>query len=298
MTWKFALAILVIVVGGRPVAALAQQPARPAPAQEAQTAGYNATYCAGFISENPLNEGLRVAAGEESGAKTQFVSGDIVYLNVGAGWIVNPGGEYAVLRRVQDMVRREVFPGQYLRLLQLGLMYQEVGRLRVNMVRPGSATATVLHTCDAVSVGDVCIPFNTKQEPLIQTGRRLDMFAPPSGKTTGTIVAGKGFTMLLGQRDVVYLDIGGKEGVTLGQYYRVYRPFDRPNDLFQKASMQYPTHIASLQVSPRLTPLQQKELPRDILGELVIIHVEGKSATGLITSIRRPIVVGDYVELQ
>ncbi|MCX6619193.1 MAG: hypothetical protein NTZ98_24240, partial [Acidobacteria bacterium] len=137
------MAILVIVVGGRPVAALAQQPARPAPAQEAQTAGYNVTYCAGFISENPLNEGLRVAAGEESGAKTQFVSGDIVYLNVGAGWIVNPGGEYAVLRRVQDMVRREVFPGQYLRLLQLGLMYQEVGRLRVNMVRPGSATATV-----------------------------------------------------------------------------------------------------------------------------------------------------------
>ena len=255
MTWKFALAILVIGVGGWPVAALAQQAARPAPAQEAQTAGYNATYCAGFISENPLNEGLRVAAGEESGAKTQFVPGDIVYLNVGAGWIVNPGGEYAVLRRVQDMVRREVFPGQYLRLLQLGLMYQEVGRLRVNMVRPGSATATVLHTCDAVSVGDVCIPFNTKQEPLIQTGRRLDMFAPPSGKTTGTIVAGKGFTMLLGQRDVVYLDIGGKEGVTLGQYYRVYRPFDRPNDVFQKASTQYPTHIASLQVSPRQWPL-------------------------------------------
>jgi len=293
------LAILVFVVGGRPVAALAQQPAPPAPTQaEAKTAGYNITYCAGFISEGPLNEGLRVAAGEESGAKTQFVPGDIVYLNVGAGWIVNPGGEYMVLRRVQDLVRQEVYPRQYRRLLELGIMYLESGRLRVNIVRQGSATATVLHTCDAISVGDICIPFNTKQEPPIQTGRRLDPFAPPSGKTSGTIVAGKGFLMLLGQRDVVYLDIGSKQGVALGQYYRVYRPFDRPNDVFQKASMQYATNILTEQLSPHLTPQQQKELPRDILGELVIIHVEGKSATGLITTIRRPIVVGDYVELQ
>ena len=298
MTWKFALAVLVFVVAGGPVAARAQQPPRPASAQEAKTAGYNIMYCAGFISENPLNEGLRVTAGEESGAKTQFVPGDIVYLNVGSGWIVNPGGEYMVLRPVQDLVRQEVYPRQYRRLLELGIMYQEIGRLRVNIVRQGSATATVLHTCDAISVGDICIPFNTKEEPAIQTGRRLDPLAPPSGKTSGTIVAGKGFLMLFSQHDVVYLDIGSKQGVALGQYYRVYRPFDRPNDVFQTASMEYPTHIATEQLSPHLTPQQQKELPRDILGELLIIHVEGKSATGLITTIRRPIVVGDYVELQ
>jgi len=299
MTWKFALAVLVFVLAGGPVAALAQQPAPPAPAQaEAKTAGYNITYCAGFISENPLNEGLRVTAGEESGARTQFVPGDIVYLNVGAGWIVNPGGEYMVLRPVQDLVRQEMYPRQYRRLLELGIMYQEIGRLRVNIVHQGSATATVLHTCEAISVGDICIPFNTKQEPAIQTGRRLDPFAPPSGKTSGTIVAGKGFVVLFSQRDVVFLDIGSKQGVALGQYYRVYRPFDRPNDVFQKTSTQYKTHILTERVNLPLTPQQQKELPRDILGELVIIHVEGKSATGLITTIKRPMVVGDYVELQ
>lgn len=299
MKRKFALAVFVSVFAGWSGTAFGQGPAvRPAAAREANKPGYNLTYCAGLISEHRLQEGLRVATGEEADTRTQFVVGDLVYLNLGAGWIVNPGGHYMVLRPVEDLIRSEAFPRQFERLRALGIMYKEVGRIKVNVVRAQSATATVLHNCEPIQPGDVCIPFDLKDEPTLQLNRRLDPLAPPTGKISGTIIAGKGYAWTLGQRDVAFLDIGGKQGVAIGQYYRVYRPFDAKNDIFHKPATEYPPNLASEQMSPRLTPQQQAGLPRQIVGEMVIIHVEGKAATALITSVRRPIQVGDYVELQ
>lgn len=177
-------------------------------------------------------------------------------------------------------------------------MYKEVGRLRVNIVHEGTTTATVLRTCEAIAVGDICIPFNVKDEPLVKLGRALDPLAPPTGKVTGTIIAGRDFTWWFAQRDVAFLDIGSKQGVALGQYYRVFRPFNNTNEFSYKYTMQYPTYMMGEQMSPHLTLAEQNALPRDILGEMVIIHVEGKTATALVTTMRRPIRVGDNVELQ
>jgi hypothetical protein len=299
MNRLFALAVCLLA--GWPGTVCAQRPSRPAEpaaAAEAKTPGYDLTYCGGFITDRTMQEGLRVQAGEESGAKSLFVTGDFVYLNHGVGWIVNPGGEYMVLRPVKDLIKQEAFRGQYQVLQGLGTMYQEMGRLRVNIVHERSATAVVLRACDPVQVGDVCIPFNVKDQPVLRPPAPLDPFAPFSGKTSGIIAAGKGFNSSMGQRDVVYLDIGGKQGVAVGQYYRIYRPFNDTSDPFHSYSQQYPTHILSEQISADLTREQQNALPRDILGELVITWVEWKSATGLIINLRRPVYSGDRVELE
>src|SRR5438552_263432 len=51
-------------------------------------------YCAGFITDKPPIKGLFVVAGEEGGLKQLFTDRDTVFLSRGAGFIVNPGGEY------------------------------------------------------------------------------------------------------------------------------------------------------------------------------------------------------------
>src|SRR5947199_777989 len=70
-------------------------------------------YCAGFISETPPVRGLFITVGAEGGLKQVFNERDIVYLSRGAGFIVNPGGEYILLREITDPQHRvEWFKGQ------------------------------------------------------------------------------------------------------------------------------------------------------------------------------------------
>ncbi len=296
-----AVAIVVSVWAGIVGVAHGQNPMPgPAnPAQQSTVVGYNSLYCAGFITDRNIQEGLYITAGAEGGIKNEFIPGDIVYLNRGAGWIVNPSGEYMVLRRTRDIQMQEIFPRQRMMMEQLGTVYKEVGRIKVNIVHELSATAQVLQACDSITVGDIVIPFNVKAAPPLKPSVGFDRFAPPTGKTGGTIVASKEFLITLRTGETAYLNIGSKDGVTVGQYYRVYRPFENSSrDPVRRYAQLVPEKVMGLRLGKRLTLAEQAGLPRDVLGEMVILHVEGRSATALITFSLREIFVGDQVELE
>lgn len=293
---KIVVSFLVLLLGS---AYGQEQAAAPATPQElAMRTGYNSLYCSGFITDRTLQEGLYVVAGEEGGMRTEFIPGDIVYLSKGAGWIVNPGGEYVVLRRTRDIVKMEAFPGQDLMLRELGTMYQEIGRLRINIVHEQAATAQVLHACNSIAVGDVAIPFNVKPAIQLKPAVGFDRFAPPSGKVGGTIVTGREYVRLLRQGEIVYLNIGSRDGVAIGQYYRAFRPFEPVRDPLRRLEQYVPEKIMEQRFGLRLSVEDQRRLPREVLGEMVIIHVEGRSATALLTFSLREIFAGDYVELE
>ena len=178
-------------------------------------------------------------------------------------------------------------------------MYAEVGRIKVNIVHEQSATAQVLHACESISVGDIAVPFSVKAAPPLKPSAAFDPFAPPTGKVNGTIISGREFAQTFGLRDFAYLDIGSKEGVAVGQYFRVYRPFENSaRDRFRPFYQQYPEKIMGQRFGLNLTLAEQRMLPRDVLGEMVIVHVEGRSATGIFTVVRSAIYVGDQVELE
>ncbi len=292
---KTLVSLLVLFLG----AAHAQQQAAPAtPAELAQRTGYNSLYCAGFITDRTLQEGLYIMGGAEGGVQSEFASGDIVYLSKGAGWIVNPGGEYMILRRSRDIVKMEPYGGYDQTMRSLGTVYQEVGRLRVNIVHEQSATAQILHACDAITVGDVAIPFNVKPAIQLKPSASFDRFAPPSGKIGGMIATGKEFSRMLGSGQIAYLNVGSKDGVAVGQYFRVFRPFEPVRDPLRRLLQNVPEKIMEQRYGLRLTPEDQRRLPREVLGEMVIVHVEGRSATALITFSLREILAGDQVELE
>jgi len=288
-----SLCLLVLAFAG--VSAFAQTPAAPAWHQPK----YSDIYCAGFIADKPLESGLFVVTGEDRGLKQIYSDRDTIFLSRGAGNIVNPGGEYMLLRAATDPIREEFFKGQKQMLQSLGTLYKEVGRIKVHIVHEKTATANVVNSCMEIQAGDIAIPFNQKPIPKFQAAG-FDRFAPPSGKNEGLIVTGKEFLNTLGTGDKVYLNIGSSMGVEVGQSYRVYRTFlPAVKDPAMRAGNEsIAEYVGSERLNYKLTDLQKRALPRDVIGELVILWVEGKTANGYITMATTEIYSGDQVELK
>ncbi len=203
-----------------------------------------------------------------------------------------------LLRAVKDPVKYDVFSGQTAMLKRLGQVYAEVGRIKVNIVHQATATAEVKHACQEIQPGDVAIPFNQKPMPQFQADT-FDRFAPPSGKNLGTIVTGKEFKRAVGPRDVVYLSMDAPEGVSVGQNYRIFRTHAGLDKLPESRGRDNaPTYLTGMRQHYHLTADQKKALPRDILGQLVILWAEGRSAVGLITMAGAEILSGDEIELK
>ena len=277
--------------------------AAPAGAQAPEPAGgdlpgYTSIYCSGFMTTRNIQEGLHVLAGER-GVATEFIPGDVVFLSRGAGWIVSPGGEYIVYRRTVDIDRTEMFPGQNEMLAQMGTMYVEIGRLKIAVVNEHSSSAVVTHTCESISPGDIAVPFNVKPAPVIRPVAELDRFTPPSGKQVGMIATGRNFQLSFAEREIGFLNIGATQGIQVGQYVRVWRPFENSaGDRLDQYMRRGPRKIRGQRLGIELTREQERALPREILGEAVVMHVEPGSATVLFTNVQRPIFAGDRVEVE
>lgn len=285
------LCLLVLAFAGG--SAFAQTTAAPAWHQPK----YSDIYCAGFIAEKPLEHGLFVVTGEDRGLKQIYSDRDTIFLSRGAGTIVNPGGEYMLLRASTDPLRVEFFKGQHQMLRSLGTMYKEVGRIKVHIVHEKTATANVMNSCMEIQAGDIAIPFNQKPIPKVQASS-FDRFAPPSGKNEGLIVTGKEFLNTLGTGDKVYLNIGANKGVEVGQTYRVYRTFLPGVKDPAMTNNSVAEFVGAERMNYKLNDYQKRALPRDVIGELVILWVEGRTATGYITMATTEIYSGDQVELK
>ena len=90
MKWPRTIVIGVIgvwVISGLLSTARGQvgAPAQPSSAEMARVAGYNSLYCAGFITDRVLQQGLYVMSNDEEQVQNEFATGDIVYLSKGAG---------------------------------------------------------------------------------------------------------------------------------------------------------------------------------------------------------------------
>ena len=277
-----------------------QPPLRSGRVERAHVPTYADVYCAGFVTDRQIQSGLSVLTGEEGGLKNEYSDRDIVYLSRQSGYAVSPGSEFILIRPVLDPVKAELYQGQMTLVKSRGKMYEEVGRVRVEIVHEKNVTAKVMYTCSVIVAGDVALPFTPKPTPQLKpSGEPVDRFAPPSGKTHGMIMVAKNFQSQLGAGNIVYLDVGANDGVAPGQFYRIFRTFasavKSPSRRYLQNS---PTHLGGMRESYHLTPSEKESLPRDVLGELVILWAEGRSAVGLITRSRADIVVGDEVELQ
>ena len=95
----------------------------------------------------------------------------------------------------------------------------------------------------------------------------------------------KEYRKLLGTGHVVYFDVGQKQDVHVGDYFRITRHLDSSNiSLFNRgAYRQYRPTFESV---------------RKVVGEAVILRVEANTSTALVTLSTEDIILGDGVELE
>lgn len=276
-----------------------EQPATTA-AQRAGRAPTDAdVYCAGFFTRRAISPELIVLGGEENGLKFEFGDRDIVYLNKGAEVVKSPGAKYMLLRPMQDVDSTEPFPGQRNLVKRLGTHYAEIARIQVNVVHGASSTAEISHSCEPVEAGDIAVPFSERPAPPYRVAKLSDRFAPASGKATGLIASVKDFQEIAGSANVVYLNLGAKQNVHPGDYLRIFRTYQSPSQyIVELGTREYPTEMMGVPIGRKLKPAEIGTLPRNIVGELMVLSVQEESSTGIVTYSWEDIYPGDQVEIE
>lgn len=297
-----------------PVAAWAQQPAT-ASMQAAPTASATPlpltterdVYCSGMITTDSLPRSTQVVSGEQSQYKITFDQGDYVYINRGSNKGVKVGDVFAVMRPINELTNPMFeplsisnyddigwFQSQGRLLHSMGQMWEDEGRIKVVAAYPNTSIAQITNLCEYMQRGDVVRPFEERPVPQLKSEATFDRFAPPSGNKKGIVVIGKDFRSSAGTNDVVYVSLGSKQGAKVGDYVRIYRYQDNEDStVWQTPNMG--TDVWGFGTGPKIAP---QDLPREILGEGIVLRATPNAATVLITLSLREIFDGDHCELE
>jgi hypothetical protein len=277
--------------------------------------------CAGYIEFAPNYNGFEVVGGEEEQEQRTFNVDDVVYISAGSRQGVKVGQEFQVVRP------RGQFTSKWTRKSGvLGVYTQEIGRLSVMVVKENVSVAKITGECDLILLGDLlrAVPYRVSP-PVVETGE-LDRFADPSGKQNGRIVLARDGRELLSRDQIVYIDLGTEDNVKEGDRLTVYRPVGtgditrfREEEVTPTASYGFESErfrggkfsIKSQRVqNPNKNDIQgpmvtthkierrRPPMPRKIVGEIIVLNVQARTVTAVITRVAQEVHTGDFVEVK
>jgi hypothetical protein len=262
-------------------------------------------YCAGFISDAQVAERLQVVGGEKENIRDSFAQGDVVYLDKGREQGIQSGAVYSVIRPLGEV--KHPFTGK-----KIGYFVREVGLLQVIETHAQTATAEVMISCDTIELGDLLKPYEETAAPAPGDARPLPRYTEGHGRTKGQIIMSKNSSEYLAANQIVYLDLGNKQGLRPGDYLTIYRHIGSservasgPSDnVVQERSSGYGSDhyrggdfsMSSTRVPRKDVVRKRPELPRKVMGELIVLRVERNSAVALITRTVAEVNIGDFVE--
>jgi hypothetical protein len=264
----------------------------------------NDMYCSGFVIQGGLPQRAgRVAGGWDSPFQNRF-SGEAnlnsaVYLDRGS---FSKDQQFMVVRPVRDVNRYELTPRQFKNLKAAGDYFLEIGRVKVVDVQKGIGIARSDFSCDAIEPGDVLLPWADRQVPQFRRDTPWDFWAQPNGKTTGTLLMGREFDGLAGQRGKVYVNIGSSQGIKTGDYLRVTRTYaqmqkDPADNQSNQASIVDYEHKEPIKEKITLHSTRYNDFPRKSIGELMVLYTTPTTATATVTRSWEQLQAGDGVEL-
>lgn len=257
---------------------------------------YTKVYCSGFVSDPKVPDDIRVISGEQSSYKIVFSRGDYVYVNRGQQQGVKLGDVFSIVRPAKDEAN-EWFYGQDKTAKRMGTLYRDLGQIRIVNVEPQTSVAEILFSCGYMQRGDVARPFVERPAPPYKDAAKFDIFAPASGKPVGTIVTSYDWHQAVGAGITTYVNIGASKGVKVGDYVRLFRYQTSKDDVSARAGepdMQY--KVFGFGSAPK--KYAGKDLPREVLGEGIVLNVTKDAATVLVTYAREEAYAGDLAELE
>jgi len=291
MRGKIVLAGLILALSG--VAASAQdRAAAPYP---------NDVYCSGVVTTEAVPRDSYIITGEESNRDVVFSDHDYVFINKGSSKGVKVGDEFSVIRPVKDPTRFEWTKWQSSILRKMGTVWEDEGRVKVTDARPEVSVAQIERGCGYMQRADIVVPFVERPEPPLKPVQ-FDHFAPLNGKALAMVITSQRFQPQVGRNDIIYVNLGNSQGVKVGDYFRIFRYTGTQNETA------YQTRGFAFNVDGDLGPTygygavskkyNWSNMPREVLGEGVVLRTAPNAATVLITFSEREIYAGDYVEME
>jgi hypothetical protein len=205
----------------------------------------------------------------------------------------------------------------------LGMFTQQVGTLRVVRVKQDVSVALVGRTCDSILLGDLLRAPQQAPATVVGSEMMLDRFAEPSGKQRGRIVLARDGRELVSGSGRLHRPRRG------GQPQSGRPPDDLQADRDRHRHEPQRHEIAhnksrgfeserfrggkySINAQRVKDPVggedsltntlevkrRRPQLPRKIVGEMIVIGVETRTAKAVITQTAQEIHTGDYVEVQ
>lgn len=311
----------------------AQEPAQeraqlilPSTKQDQHVADKSRLFCAGYIRLQKLPHMPEIVGAVEEQEQRTYSDGDIVYLNAGSQQGIKEGQNFQIIRPRGDVkgVHRE-------KIGFLGTYIQEVGQLQVFKVHENTSAAQITFTCDTAVLGDLLAPIPDRDSPLERSAENIDRFADPTGKQVGRLMMAKDNREMVAHRDIVYIDLGSEDQIKRGDYLTIFRPLGTGNitrvdneemarnratgfqsDRFrgggisnQGSRAKDETAFVNAEGRYRYRPITSREvkrhrppMPRKIVGEMVVIDVQTRTATAIITRVAGEVHTGDWVEIQ
>jgi len=257
-------------------------------------------YCSGFIRMSVLTD-MKVSSLANSDTALLASDGSYVYLGRGTQDGVRVGSTYQVVRPTLGVDS----PTREIRDRGLGTHYLEIAQVQVVTGQNSTAMARVTQSCEAIEVGDVVIPYTRGQFPALPSRRPFSPTMKASGQMPGKVVMTKGVLLnfgsefkgstrlagvgegkgllgdldrgIAGENHVVYVDIGKSSGAKPGDLFIVYRDMDETDGTLAADGKK---------------PAKRKTA----IGEIVILRVEDRTSTALVTYSTDGLSLGDSVE--
>lgn len=226
-------------------------------------------YCSGYLTHELKALPLRIVGSELNIQKVALATDDVVYLSQGEAEGISPGDEFTIVHKVR-MIEHPVS------LKNLGEYVVQRGRLKVVATQEHTSTAQIVYACDSTAIDDFLIPFEPMTSPELSDMAPVDRFGAQGSGTTGYIVHSKDEVQSLGQGHEVVIDLGAKDGIDIGTRLIIYRDTDKG---YENTGF-------------------DRDLPRRVLGEMVVFKVQNDSATGRIIQMYNFALPGDRVEIR
>jgi len=218
-----------------------------------------------FIDQSELDTPTLVDGSVE--AKTMLSAGDTIYLSYPAGKPPKVGERYSIYTIGNEVEHPKTHKkvGAYVKLL---------GELQVQSVKKDKrATAVITSSTHEIERGAHVGPLQRKLTTVPPARASVD--------AQGTIVAMLAGEQLIGEGEVVFVDLGEKSGLQVGNRMYVVRRGD-PIDVKARTAVGQ----------------DDRRFPAHAIGEIVIVDIGKQVSIGLVTLAVQEMGVGDLVMMQ
>lgn len=217
-------------------------------------------FSSGFVVSRLEDKGVIVGSWDK---KVLLSDNDVIYINRKNNPAIANGDKYTiykVVRQVKHPITEK----------KMGHLVKILGVVQITDVKKDVATGTIIRSFDYIGYGDKLMPY----KKALVTDELLKE-KTSARKLKGYIVEVKDAKIQNAQLDVVYIDKGTKDGVTIGERFVVIRPGEKTS---------------------RYSVGEGMKLPGQIVGELKILSVQEGTSAALVLNSVRTITKGDIIE--